>query len=454
MRVSSRGQQFRTAIFSITRHHRTWFVVTVCLFVALMVGLATGDLIAQVPDLIFADGFESGDTSAWTSTEPSSSIPYGLPHHLGLGLTNSPSNLDWMTDSGIAWDYRYQYLAGGVNTGDGWATWNSPPGQFVTYYLNASANAGYLPVLTYYTIVQSDPYPYTEPPDGNLNTPATMNAYFEDFKLLMTKAGDDGRTVIIHVEPDLWGYMQSFHGDDPANTSVSVASSGFAEAAGFANNARGFAQLLVALRDTYAPNAILAWHVSNWATGTDLSINNGDGEVLGLQVVDFYQGLGADFDLMFFDPSDRDSGYKQVVLGQGPSAWWDADDFDRFRIYIQTICNATDLKAMLWQVPIGNQLYRSCNNSEGHYQDNRPEYYLGNTNQQHLIDSADAGVIAILFGGGSGACTSYRDAEGDGITNPPPINGNDLIAVYADDDGGNLRLSAAAYYDAGVVPVN
>ena len=36
---------------------------------------------------------------------------------------------------------RYQYLAGGVNTGNGWATWN-PDGTFVTNYINESASSG------------------------------------------------------------------------------------------------------------------------------------------------------------------------------------------------------------------------------------------------------------------------------------------------------------------------
>ena len=47
-----------------------------------------------------------------------SEVPAGLPQHLGVGLMNQPSQLAWMTGSGISWDYRYQYLTGGVNTGE------------------------------------------------------------------------------------------------------------------------------------------------------------------------------------------------------------------------------------------------------------------------------------------------------------------------------------------------
>ncbi|HYT12633.1 MAG TPA: hypothetical protein VEL12_07585, partial [Candidatus Nitrosopolaris sp.] len=70
---------------------------------------------------------------------------------LHFGLANGPgTQLDWMVATGVPWHYRYQYLAGGINTGGGstdpncganvgWQTWNSPAGQFVTDYINASA---------------------------------------------------------------------------------------------------------------------------------------------------------------------------------------------------------------------------------------------------------------------------------------------------------------------------
>jgi hypothetical protein len=55
-------------------------------------------------------------------------VPTGLPTHFGLGLAAHPDATGiygWMPDSAIPWDYAYQYLSGGVNTGGGWETWNS-----------------------------------------------------------------------------------------------------------------------------------------------------------------------------------------------------------------------------------------------------------------------------------------------------------------------------------------
>jgi hypothetical protein len=59
-------------------------------------------------------------------------------------------------------------------------------------------------------------------------------------------------------------------------------------------------------------------------------------------------------------------------------------------------------------------------------------------------------VIGILFGAGSGEPTTFTDSKHDGITNPAPINGNDAMAHYADDDGGYLRMVGSRYYRTGV----
>jgi len=102
---------------------------------------------------------------------------------------------------------------------------------------------------------------------------------------------------------------------------------------------------------------------------------------------------------------------------------------------------------------MGNTLYRSSDNTKGHYQDNRVQYFLQEGSRQHIIDYKNAGVLGILFGRGASGQSGYLDSEKDGITNPPPINGNDLMAEYPDDDGGFARLSARAYYAQGPVPL-
>ena len=70
--------------------------------------------------------------------------------HLAFGLRNDPADLGWMVASGVPWAARYTYLAGGVNTAKGWATWSAEPGAYATEYAERSLAAGYVPVFSYY----------------------------------------------------------------------------------------------------------------------------------------------------------------------------------------------------------------------------------------------------------------------------------------------------------------
>ncbi len=386
-------------------------------------------------------------------------LPGGLKPYFITGLANQPGSIGWMTGSGVSWDARYQYLAGGVNTGYGWSTWNTPAGQFANYYMDDSYTNNYLPVFTYYMMLQSNPaVGNTEPTKdyNNLTNNSTMYAYYADFKLLMDRAKLFNKPVIVHVEPDLWGYLQQ---KGPSSTVASVTSSGYFGAnSSLPNTVAGFAQALIYLRNTYAPNVMLAYHISPWASPAgDLASShavNFDVQGAAQTTANFYQSLNANFDLLFYDIADRDAAYYSSI--GDPNRWWDTTNatypnFNRFQQFASSITTITGKRGMLWQVPIGNTLYRSMNNTPHHWQDNRVQYYLGDTTNQHIRDLANAGLTGILFGAGDGQTTSYNDAANDGITNPNPINGNNLVASYSDDDGGNLRLMAKAYYQRGAV---
>jgi hypothetical protein len=398
-------------------------------------------------------------------------LPAGLPNHFTLGVSNMPNNIDWMTNSGVPWDMRYQYLSGGANTGDGWATWNAN-GDFATYYMNNSAARGYMPVFNYYQLLTSLPHEGADEGDqdyNNLNNPSTMNAYFADFRLLLDKARAFGKLVIVHIEGDLFGYMHNRvvnTTNSAASISAAVAASGYPDAQGLPNTFQGWNWTLLRMRDRYAPNVILAQHVSAWSTGYDLGTNSSstlDVASIGQKTAAFHNTAGivgnaagvSSYDLLFFDPSDRDAAWYQYVQGDGGHHWWDTTNqrfpnFARYEQYIKAVTSDTNRRAILWQVPIGNTIYRTENNTDGHYQDNRVQYWLGGyPNDGRLQALANAGVIGILFGRGTGGQTTYFDDKRDGITNPAPINGNDAVAQYPDDDGGYLRIVAGRYYQNG-----
>src|SRR5579871_5831105 len=188
------------------------------------------------------------------------SVPSGLPTHFGFGLSAAPDNngiYGWMPSSGIPWDYAYQYLSGGVNTGSGWETWNSS-GQFALYYAQGADSHHYIPVFPYYEMLQSNGSCNScgEPQRdlSNLNNSGTMASYFANFRLLMQRLGAGtyngitgfGKTAVVQVEPDLSGYAEqaalsssacygfcSGSGNNPALLKAAVASSGDTDVAAF-----------------------------------------------------------------------------------------------------------------------------------------------------------------------------------------------------------------------------
>jgi len=381
-------------------------------------------------------------------------LPARWPKRAQLGLMSPPGDAPRIARTGLG--FRYQYLAGGLNTGSGWATWNED-GTFVTRYIDESIERGVAPVFSYYMLQQSYPGGDGEKDTilNNLRDRETMRALYEDLKLFFERAGVFDRMVVLHVEPDLWGFVQqAARDDDGSSVEAAVASTGFPGLEDLPDTVSGFAQAVVALRDMYAPNVVLGYHVSIWGTGVDISLADPElGEVarLGRRAAAFYRSLDADFDITFGEFDDRDSGFNEHVLGDGGASWWGASDFRRHVWFIGAFTEVANERMVLWQIPLGNTKMRAVNNSWGHYQDNRVQWLLGGRGRRHLDLYVRAGAVAFLFGGGAAGTTSARDAQGDGVTNPPPINGNDMTSFNADDDGGYFRHRARRYYKRGAV---
>lgn len=391
--------------------------------------------------------------SAQETTLPD--LPAGWPTALQLGLMDSPGGAAALKAT-APFGFRYQYLAGGANTGQGWATWN-PDGQFVTYYIDESIRQGIIPVFSYYMMYHSAPGNTQDEPTGfatNLENPATMTAYYNDLKLFFQRAGAYPRDrVVLHVEPDLWGFMQKRSlQDDATSIPVQVGATGLPELSGLPNDAAGFARAIKTLRDRYAPNVWLAYHLSVWGTSHDIAYSDPpDATVdeLGHRAGAFYLSLGTDFDLVFAEFSDRDAAFKQYIYGDGGAAWWDADDFRRNQRFLRQFVGIAQKRVVLWQIPLGNTKMRAMNNTWNHFQDNRVEWLLDDPGRAHLNEYLQAGVVAFLFGRGADGATCACDAERDGETNPEPINGNSRLSLNADDDGGFFREKAQAYYAGG-----
>ena len=389
---------------------------------------------------------------------PLPEVPAAWPStHLEVGLTDSPGGAAALHASG-AYKFRYQYLAGGVNTGGGWSTWNAGA-KFADYYVDESVAQGITPVFIYYQLLQSTPAGGAEPTAdlNNLKNTSTMHSYWADVRLLFQHLGAYSQTIIVDIEPDLWGYIQqASSGDDGASVPAAVASSGDADVAGLPNNADGFARAFIKLRDKYAPNVLLGYELSMWGTMTDPITQNtplANIDALAARSAAFQRSLGAAFDVVFTDPADRDAAFDQIVNGDGGVSWWDDTDYARFDRYVSGFVSGVGLRMVLWQIPLGNTKMRAMNNIWGHYQDNHVQRWFDDATATHLAATVNSGVIAMLFGGGADGTTSATDARHDGVTNPSPINGNSLVSYNADDDGGYCRHQVNAYYAAGAMPL-
>jgi hypothetical protein len=380
-------------------------------------------------------------------------LPHGWPsHRMELGLADPPGGAAALHRE-ARFGFRYQYLAGGVNTGQGWSTWN-PNGSFVSLYIKESAAHRITPVFSYYMVRQSSPGKDVgdelKADLGNLDNASTMKSLMADLKLFFERAGATKRRAVLQLEPDLWGYVeQASRGNDASTVPALVSAAGLPELAGLPDTAGGFAQAVKRLRDRYAPKVLLAYHLSVWGTKVDIALSDpppSQVRSLGLKAASFYRSLGTKFDLTFAEFSDRDAGFKQKIYGDGGASWWNGADFARNAHFLSTYSRSAHQRIAMWQIPLGNRQMRAEDNTWGHFQDNRVEWLLGSHSAKHLRAYRRAGVVAFLFGGGADGTTCACDAQHDGITNPPAIDGNDRPSLSADDDGGLFRQLARRFY--------
>jgi hypothetical protein len=264
---------------------------------------------------------------------------------------------------------------------------------------------------------------------SNLRNGSTMAAYWRDVTLMFRRVHGT-KPVVVHVEPDLWGYLEQ------ANA-VSLAST--------------FAKRWIALRNRFAPNAILAYHMSGWGTKHDIVYEKPPDATVrayAAQSAAFYRALHVRFDIAFEDFSDRDAGFYTKQEGN-PKTWFKPADFHRHLLYAQTFVRLAGVRMVAWQIPLGNTVMRAMDNTWDHFQDNRVQWLLGSGSRVHLRSYVAAGFAGFLFGRGADGATCACDAAKDGVTNPAPIDGNTRPSLSADDDGGYFKAQARAHYRAG-----
>jgi hypothetical protein len=353
------------------------------------------------------------------------SVPAGLPPRLLVGLFED-SGQAWMKDSGVPWDVRYRYFVKGWLNNFGWG---AADGQWGLQYLKECQAQGFLPAIQYYQL-NSEPGGGEDQLLAKVRNTATMRSYFSDFKVLMQRAREFGKPVLVLVEADGFGLLQKQTQGNPG-AYAAVAATGLPELSKLPNTVAGWGLAFLQLRKAVgASNVILGIHISAWA---------GDGDVAHFSVTQPLQpevtkvhtflkpfGLapnvtGATWDVLVGDPLDRDADFYRRTSGQ--DRWWDASDsapitsksFNRYAEWLR-LWNVTSGKRwVLWQIPLGNSNHLNVDNTrnaprEG-YKDNRPEYFFGTGGAAHREKFARSGVIALLFGKGEGRQSSYTNDQ-------------------------------------------
>jgi len=368
-----------------------------------------------------ADDAEPSAAAVVAGGAAAGAIPAGLPARALVGLFED-TGATWMKTSGVPWDVRYRYFTKGWVNNWGFGAYD---GSWGLSYMRECDGQRFIPAIQYYQ-VNGEAGGSESAFLSKVQNATTMKGYFGDFKILMQRAKDFGKPVVVLIEADGFGFLQQqTTGNNAAYAAIK--DSGVAELAGLPNTVAGWGLAFLQLKKSVgASNAILGIHVSAWASGKDIAYGSVT-DPLSPEVDKVYNFLapfglaanvtGATWDVLVGDPLDRDSDY--YVLVQGQNRWWDASDsasissksFNRYAEWVRLWNVKAARRWILWQIPLGNSNHRDVANdgsARAGYKDNRPEYFFGN-GTAHMAKFADAGVIGLLFGAGAGGQSSYQN---------------------------------------------
>jgi len=342
-----------------------------------------------------------GIGTIYVITPPGGETPSVLPQQISYG-TNTWSftpGEDWQVNSNIPWNYVYQRITWG---------WESLEiNNFVSQFVQQAWAKNYIPLVTVYMMrgVPPDCGEGGECYAQKLQNAATVQDYLDSLERVASEARGT-KPVIIQLEPDFYGFMQQLSNldnrppgivpNDPSTFPVAL------NKIGYPDNLAGFGRYMVDLIHNTASNALVAPSASEWATNSDpQSVTYISAIDMAKKTAVFIDQMGgSQADLLVVGWSDRDAG-------SGLRPWWDETDYETPRptraiLWDNTLSKTSGKYLILWQVPVGNM---SQDNTCGHYQDNRAKYVF-----DHPRDLFDAGIIGVLFGGGTDCMTQvYTD---------------------------------------------
>jgi hypothetical protein len=358
-------------------------------------------------------------------------LPAAFPAKLLMGIGTQQSSDTQALLTGQKYDVQWVYLSG--QSGNNWYNgFTSAPadGSWIDGFFSDIAGHGLIPGIHYYDLGfghdGGDSGLLTE-----IQSATWTKSYFSEFKVLMQKAKNFGKPVIIVLEGDSFGFLENLTNNDPT-AMAAVASTGLPELASLPNTIAGFGMALLALR-----KSVGAYNV---ALGPDVPYYASQGDIMNYQFdalqphIDYQWkffgpfGVGANvtgdrFDFMSSAPDDADC----ASYTNGRPCWDPSDtapttgvaSINRYISWLSLFNQTSGVRWMLHQVPLGNSQHRNVaydGTAKSGYQDNRAEYLLQYESpastairDQHLANFANAGVMGILFGFSNDGDTAWTD---------------------------------------------
>lgn len=366
-----------------------------------------------------------------------------------LGKTNIlvGGSMTAATAKKAPFDGRYMYLSGGLfdsatpcascatscmadgttcaNSGPGcawWGCWQSdqdPPGGYVRGFVDEnqantyeSAARPLVSMITYYEELHVSKLGEGSAQLAALEDQAKLQRYLNDWRFLLQQIGDD--VALLHIEPDMWGYVQQAALNSLPATKPPVAAANATDCGTEPSTMTGFTRCLIKMVRKYAPNAKVGLHASAWGTNMDVVNNTNpslDIDAEAQKLSDFLGDLGAgDGDYLVVDVSDRDAGWDEK---NGDDSWWDKTNatlpnFTQAFAWSKALAEHAQLPVIWWQIPVGNEALPNTNQK---YRDNRVDYLL-----THMGEVQAAHIAGLFFGGGMGENTTPETDNGNLVT--------------------------------------
>jgi len=311
----------------------------------------------------------------------------------------SHNNNDEVVNLGVKPNIYYRYLCGGYgNANPNWRGWDSPDGTYVDIVIRTAQELGAIPMFTYYQLALE-----LERKNTGIFMAHHLRQYVADLKVMFTHIASFDIPVIVHLEPDFFGYLQQQEIDP--NTTRTVE-----RVEGFPATVTGLMMGIVAMGKRIAPKVKIGYSASRWGRWFSPTDPNADIKQYAYEVADFLKSMGTDeTDFITLEISDRDAGFYETQ-GQNDRYFDESNQkLPHYKARLEwnkAVSERLGLPYIMWQLPLGVPS-DTPSGSPLHYRDNAVHYLF-----RHVQDVIDSGGFGMVFGPGAAGQTTIMSDSG------------------------------------------